>query len=1451
MEQQIIANGGLQYIPQIAVQYVYLDFDGALTSYNGEILTVDNVEIQDSSLTGERIKNILTELNTKYADQNVIFVPQRPTVAEYSTIFIGKTSAFNEYGNFTGLAETIDEGNENKTDNAFVMLDSSASDEAIIATISHETDHLLGTLDHGGSGLAAYAEIYYNVNNGITSTGVTLEGDYMYISSGGVANDTTINVLGSMRISSGGVANNTTVNDGGCMSICSGGSALSVKENGGCVHLAEGAYVTFLPNTIQGLTKQGGMTVHSNTIAVSTTLKTAGYMHIYTGGMANSTIVNFAGMFISGGSADTTIVNSWGSMYIYSGGVAKNTTVYGSMYVSSGGTAYSTTVNSGGLITIAYGGSADIAFDPWQSGVVSKAGANVTYYNDAKIYYGDRYSGLISKYDSVSCLAVRCSAIVYSGGVVNDAVIDYGSMYINSGGIANGTAVSGGDFFVSSGGSANKTLISQYGNMYVSSDAYAAGTVISGYSATMYISSGGTASNTILSWGGMYVSSGGSADGVTVRMDPVSGSSSRAGGINVASGGIVNNVLVESNGVLYLSGCAHNVVVQGRLGGGSASNVTVESRGEISGYLTSAIIKSGAQAYISGANETQLYGAMIVASNGSADNTTIERSGVMYIHSSGTAANTTVLSGGTMHVSGTANETTVNSGGYIYFDYSKASSHRNLTLLKGGIIGGCFTYTEDKHWDTLIGSNGRVTVEDNVFVGSDWAGISSGGTAHDMVIHSNGVIWVNSGGSADHTIIENGSIIVTDGGTACNTTVNGSGNLNIYMDGTASGTILNPGGKLNLLSSGSAVDTLIKSGGSVTFSSCGILSNTTIESGGVLILSSGGRANQTTVFSGGTLTLARDGSASGLIVHSGAEVNVIDNVFINIYGSDTLGYVSFSDWGGLTVRSGGFVHDIMIGSNGQLSVRDNGSASAVVINGGWAGVSNASDITVNSGGILRIGGSASDVVIHSGGSICVDSSTSECFAEIKSGGTLQLLNDNVFAHGDIDIETGANISFLINYETDVYSWIVDDFSLINGAYNYQIKFTNRGCGTYKLARKANDFKGTISIGDGTTVFGNITVNGAALEYNDLYYSVREAGGDLTLKVSETPDYILPGTRTGVSFDQVPGESFRVEYSGDNFSSVLQIKTENKAIDTFNLPGGTYRWQVSGDHGITWHEGNIIISDDTPAPANIISDADGDMDLFFAEADDCWSNGYAAEHQGSLNGWTGTHEQVMLTGKNRFTDTFSGSTDANVLILTDDANGDALFVDDIYSALGAVARLSQIDEIRAGAGDDVIDMTSQKFAYSGDTMKIYGGLGNDTIWAANGENYLYGDAGNDRLVGGAGNDVIAGGDDDDAMHGGGGNDIFTFSDNWGNDIVEQLAGGSVTLWFEEDPGGIWDAETLTYTAGEHSVRVIGTVPVVLKFGDDQSELYDTLHAADAFEDDTIEKIFEDRNSGMLA
>ena len=82
-------------------------------------------------------------------------------------------------------------------------------------------------------------------------------------------------------------------------------------------------------------------------------------------------------------------------------------------------------------------------------------------------------------------------------------------------------------------------------------------------------------------------------------------------------------------------------------------------------------------------------------------------------------------------------------------------------------------------------------------------------------------------------------------------------------------------------------------------------------------------------------------------------------------------------------------------------------------------------------------------------------------------------------------------------------------------------------------------------------------------------------------------------------------------------------------------------------------------------------------------------------------------------------------------------------------------------------------------------------------------------------------------------------------NWGNDTVEQLADGKVTLWFENGSESNWNAATLTYTDGSNSVTVTGVSNVTLKFGADAS-LPDG-----AFADAVSEKICEDKNKGMLA
>ncbi len=366
------------------------------------------------------------------------------------------------------------------------------------------------------------------------------------------------------------------------------------------------------------------------------------------------------------------------------------------------------------------------------------------------------------------------------------------------------------------------------------------------------------------------------------------------------------------------------------------------------------------------------------------------------------------------------------------------------------------------------------------------------------------------------------------------------------------------------------------------------------------------------------------------------------------------------------------------------------------------------------------------------------------------------------------------------------------------------------------------------------------------------------GGSFTISPKVVSSSISGGINGG-QWENVAGfEDYIVQYSRDNYKTVLNLSVSGNAISLYNTEEGQYEWRIGCPDSPEWSDGSSFSVSANTTIQRISAKEDDITDIFFANANGSWSADYEAQHTGILDGWQGTAEQVSLTGKNVIADVFKGSSDANILVMTDDTNGDALFVDDIYTALPGMvaeqqARIAQIDEIRAGAGDDIVDMTSQRFAYVGNGVKIYGGLGNDTIWANNGENTLFGDAGNDRLVGGADNDVIAGGIGNDSMHGGGGNDTFCFGENWGKDTVEQLANGKITLWFESGSENNWNADTLTYTDGTNSVKVSGISAdkITLIFGDDASLRYDELVAAGCFDDAASEKIFEDKNKGILA
>jgi Ca2+-binding RTX toxin-like protein len=119
-----------------------------------------------------------------------------------------------------------------------------------------------------------------------------------------------------------------------------------------------------------------------------------------------------------------------------------------------------------------------------------------------------------------------------------------------------------------------------------------------------------------------------------------------------------------------------------------------------------------------------------------------------------------------------------------------------------------------------------------------------------------------------------------------------------------------------------------------------------------------------------------------------------------------------------------------------------------------------------------------------------------------------------------------------------------------------------------------------------------------------------------------------------------------------------------------------------------------------------------------------------------------------------------------------------------------------DEIKLFGGDD-----SSVASLGKDT--VYGGDGNDTIWAIytgetdDGDDAFYGEGGDDKLYGYAGNDTLDGGDGVDKLYGGDGADSLVGGS--GNDTIEGAAGNDQLY------GG---ADDDTFFAGNGNDKVWG-------------------------------------------
>jgi len=165
------------------------------------------------------------------------------------------------------------------------------------------------------------------------------------------------------------------------------------------------------------------------------------------------------------------------------------------------------------------------------------------------------------------------------------------------------------------------------------------------------------------------------------------------------------------------------------------------------------------------------------------------------------------------------------------------------------------------------------------------------------------------------------------------------------------------------------------------------------------------------------------------------------------------------------------------------------------------------------------------------------------------------------------------------------------------------------------------------------------------------------------------------------------------------------------------------------------------------------------DFIILQSDIFWAKNYQAFN-------TETGVRIELAEKYLRYGTLSDGGDGTDTIVLSNSS-DAFFLHDSWTEMhtslhdqrvtdtdgrSTIERISGIETILSGAGDDIIDLTSENFSLAGKNMTVFAGDGNDIIWGAGSD---------DTLDGGQGQDVLFGGGGDDILTGGNGADIFEF------------------------------------------------------------------------------------------
>lgn len=134
-------------------QIVFVDFDAAFLEFESLLSDAAGLFLLGAGFSSAQEATVIAAVEEIYADFQVDFVTERPVEGAFSTVHVGGSitdlpGVLSMADGLLGLAEKIDTGNSDRSDNAFVLsgeIGNDADDLLQIAqAVAHEAGHLFG-----------------------------------------------------------------------------------------------------------------------------------------------------------------------------------------------------------------------------------------------------------------------------------------------------------------------------------------------------------------------------------------------------------------------------------------------------------------------------------------------------------------------------------------------------------------------------------------------------------------------------------------------------------------------------------------------------------------------------------------------------------------------------------------------------------------------------------------------------------------------------------------------------------------------------------------------------------------------------------------------------------------------------------------------------------------------------------------------------------------------------------------------------------------------------------------------------------------------------------------------------------------------------------------------------------------------------------------------------------